>query len=99
LAGIGAKPTLQEVFMLHVRQLRTLGLSALLILSTQVKARADDDSRSIKTVFVISMEKKPQLDAAGQPVFRSDSADFPEPQRPVHQQPSERYRRCQDQWD
>src|SRR5260370_1167089 len=30
---------------------------------------------------------KPQLDAAGQPVFRSHPADFPEPQRPVHQRP------------
>src|SRR5215475_4844261 len=41
--------------MSHVTRFATLGLLALLPLSIQSKARADDD-RSIKTVFVIAME-------------------------------------------
>jgi hypothetical protein len=82
LAGIGAKPTLQEVFMLHARHLGTLGLSALLILSTQGKARADDDSRAIKKVFVIAMENhnwtQPANQFAGpiQQILQNPNAPF-----------------------
>ncbi len=68
--------------MLHVRHLGTLGLSALLILSTQEKARADDDSRSIKTVFVIAMENhnwtQPASQFSGpiQQIFQNPNAPF-----------------------
>jgi hypothetical protein len=68
--------------MLHVRHLRTLGLSALLILSTQQMARADDSSRSIKTVFVIAMENhnwtQPANQFSGpiQQIFQNPNAPF-----------------------
>jgi phosphatidylinositol-3-phosphatase len=82
LAGIGAKLTLSEVFMLHAKHFGTLGLSALLILSTQGKARADDDSHSIKTVFVIALENHNWTQPAGQfsgpiqQIFQNPSAPF-----------------------
>src|ERR1700723_2559878 len=82
MAGIGAKPTLLEVFMLHARHLGALGLLALLTLSTQGEARADDDSRSIKTVFVIAMENhnwtQPANQFSGpiQQIFQNPNAPF-----------------------
>jgi phosphatidylinositol-3-phosphatase len=81
MAGIG-NPTLQEVLMLHARHLGTLGLSALLILSTQGKARADDDSRAIKKVFVIALENhnwtQPANQFSGpiQQIFQNPNAPF-----------------------
>jgi hypothetical protein len=82
LAGIGAKPTLLEVFMLHARHLGALGFMALLTLSTQGEARADDDSRSIKTVFVIALENHNWTQPAGQfsgpiqQIFQNPNAPF-----------------------
>jgi hypothetical protein len=82
LAGIGAKPTLLEVFMLHARHLGALGFLALLTLSTQKEARADDDSRSVKTVFVIAMENhnwtQPANQFSGpiQQIFQNPNAPF-----------------------
>ena len=69
--------------MSYFKCLGTLGLLALLTLSIQWKARADDD-RSVKTVFVIAMENH---NWTSQQVFRFHPANFPEPQRPVHQLP------------
>ena len=68
--------------MLHARHLGTLGLSALLTLSTQGKARADDDPRAIKTVFVIAMENhnwtQPANQFSGpiQQIFQNPNAPF-----------------------
>ena len=82
MAGIGAKPTLLEVFMLHARHLGALGFMALLTLSTQGEARADDDSRSIKTVFVIALENHNWTQPAGQfsgpiqQIFQNPNAPF-----------------------
>jgi hypothetical protein len=82
LAGIGAKPTLLEVFMLHARHLGALGFTALLTLSIQAQARADDDSRSIKTVFVIALENhnwtQPANQFSGpiQQIFQNPNAPF-----------------------
>jgi hypothetical protein len=68
--------------MLHTRNLKTLGLSALLILSAHQMAHADDDSRSIKTVFVIAMENhnwtQPANQFSGpiQQIFQNPNAPF-----------------------
>jgi phosphatidylinositol-3-phosphatase len=67
--------------MSHVRCFGTLGLLALLTLSIQGKARADDD-RSIKTVFVIAMENhnwtQPANPFSGpiQQIFQNPNAPF-----------------------
>src|SRR5262252_9488301 len=67
--------------MLHVRRLGTLGLLALLTLSIQWKARADD-GRSVKTVFVIAMENhnwtQPANQFSGpiQQIFQNPNAPF-----------------------
>ena len=67
--------------MSHVRRVGTLGLLALLTLSIQWKARADDD-RSIKTVFVIAMENhnwtQPANQFSGpiQQIFQNPNAPF-----------------------
>jgi phosphatidylinositol-3-phosphatase len=67
--------------MSHVRRFGTLGLLALLTLSIQWKARADDD-RSIKTVFVIAMENhnwtQPANQFSGpiQQIFQNPNAPF-----------------------
>jgi hypothetical protein len=68
--------------MSHVRRLGTLGLLALATLSIQSKARADDDDRSIKTVFVIAMENhnwtQPANQFSGpiQQIFQNPNAPF-----------------------
>jgi hypothetical protein len=68
--------------MLHARHFGGLGLLALLTLSTQGEARADDDSRSIKTVFVIAMENhnwtQPANQFSGpiQQIFQNPNAPF-----------------------
>src|SRR5215471_17105676 len=67
--------------MLHVRRLGTLGLLALLTLSIQWEARADD-GRSVKTVFVIAMENhnwtQPANQFSGpiQQIFQNPNAPF-----------------------
>src|SRR5689334_6665145 len=67
---------------LAVRHFGTLGLLALLTLSIQGKARADDDDRSIKTVFVIAMENhnwtQPANQFSGpiQQIFQNPNAPF-----------------------
>src|SRR5215467_820648 len=67
--------------MLHVRRLGALGLLALLTLSIQWKARADD-GRSVKTVFVIAMENhnwtQPANQFSGpiQQIFQNPNAPF-----------------------
>jgi phosphatidylinositol-3-phosphatase len=70
----------------HVSSFRTLGIVALLTLSIQGKARADeyraDDYRSIKTVFVIAMENhnwtQPANQFSGpiQQIFQNPNAPF-----------------------
>ena len=68
--------------MLHARHLGALGFMALLTLSTQGEARADDDSRSIKTVFVIALENHNWTQPAGQfsgpiqQIFQNPNAPF-----------------------
>jgi hypothetical protein len=71
--------------MSHVRSFGTLGIVALLTLSIQGKARADDDGsdyRSIKTVFVIAMENhnwtQPANQFSGgiQQIFQNPNAPF-----------------------
>src|SRR5215469_4356057 len=68
--------------MSHARRLGTLGLLALATLSIQSKARADDDDRSIKTVFVIAMENhnwtQPANQFSGpiQQIFQNPNAPF-----------------------
>jgi hypothetical protein len=70
-----------EVMMSHVTRFGTLGLLALLALSIQGKARADD-GRSIKTVFVIAMENhnwtQPNNQFSGpiQQIFQNPNAPF-----------------------
>ena len=67
--------------MSHVRSFGTLGIVALLILSIQGTARADD-SPSIKTVFVIAMENhnwtQPANQFSGpiQQIFQNPNAPF-----------------------
>jgi hypothetical protein len=67
--------------MSHVRSFGTLGVVALLTLSIQGTARADDD-RSIKTVFVIAMENhnwtQPANQFSGpiQQIFQNPNAPF-----------------------
>src|SRR5262252_8992791 len=67
--------------MSHVRRLGTLGLLALLTLSIQWTARADD-GRSVKTVFVIAMENhnwtQPANQFSGpiQQIFQNPNAPF-----------------------
>src|SRR5215467_251169 len=67
--------------MSHVRRLGTLGLLALLTLSIQWTARADD-GRSIKTVFVIAMENHNWTQPANQftgpiqQIFQNPNAPF-----------------------
>jgi len=68
--------------MLHARHLGALGFTALLTLSIQAQARADDDSRSIKTVFVIALENhnwtQPANQFSGpiQQIFQNPNAPF-----------------------
>src|SRR6516162_829876 len=70
-----------EIMMSHVTRFGTLGLLALLALSIQGKARADDGP-SIKTVFVIAMENhnwtQPANQFSGpiQQIFKNPSAPF-----------------------
>src|SRR5262249_53958078 len=63
-----------EAMMSHVTRFGTLGLLALLALSIQGKARADDGP-SIKTVFVIAMENhnwtQPANQFSGPILFRT----------------------------
>src|SRR5215510_11883355 len=67
--------------MLHIRRFGTLGLLALLTLSIQWQARADDGG-SIKTVFVIAMENhnwtQPANQFSGpiQQIFQNPNAPF-----------------------
>src|SRR5215475_957434 len=67
--------------MSHVTRFATLGLLALLPLSIQSKARADDD-RSVKTVFVIAMENhnwtQPANQFSGpiQQIFQNPNAPY-----------------------
>jgi hypothetical protein len=67
--------------MSHVRRFGSLGLFALLTLSVQPGARADDD-RQIKTVFVIAMENhnwtQPANQFSGpiQQIFQNPNAPF-----------------------
>jgi len=74
---------LQEIVDVALQTFRNAELTALLHSPIQGKARADDD-RSLKTVFVIAMENH---NWTSQQVFRFHPANFPEPQRPVHQLP------------
>jgi phosphatidylinositol-3-phosphatase len=66
--------------MSHVRRFGTLGILALLALSAQ--ARADDDDRTVKTVFVIAMENhnwtQPANQFSGpiQQIFQNPNAPF-----------------------
>src|SRR5258707_492588 len=70
-----------EVMMSHVTRFGTLGLLALLALSIQGKARADD-GRSVKTVFVIAMENHDWTQPANQfsgpiqQIFQNPNAPF-----------------------
>ena len=70
-----------EIMMSHVTRFGTLGLLALLALSIQGKARADDGP-SIKTVFVIAMENhnwtQPANQFSGpiQQIFQNPNAPF-----------------------
>src|SRR5262244_442342 len=70
-----------EIMMSHVTRFGTLGLLALLALSIQGKARADDGP-SIKTVFVIAMENhnwtQPANQFSGpiQQIFQNPAAPF-----------------------
>ena len=67
--------------MTHVIRFGTLGLLALLALSTQREARADDD-RALKTVFVIAMENHNWTQPANQftgpiqQIFQNPNAPF-----------------------
>jgi hypothetical protein len=68
--------------MPYVRRLGTLGLLAALTLPIHGNARADDDSRSVKTVFVIAMENhnwtQPVNPFSGpiQQIFQNPNAPF-----------------------
>src|SRR5262249_3655964 len=67
-----------EIMMSHVTRFGTLGLLALLALSTQGKARADDGP-SIKTVFVIAMENHNWTQPESGPIqqiFQNPNAPF-----------------------
>src|SRR5262249_36930696 len=70
-----------EIMMSHVTRFGTLGLLALLALSIQGKARADDGP-SIKTVFVIAMENNNwtqptnQFPGPIQQIFQNPAAPF-----------------------
>src|SRR5262249_49714983 len=83
--SIGANPLFWRLYMSHVRSFGTLGMVALLTLSIQGKARADDDrpdDRAIKTVFMIAMENhnwtQPANQFSGpiQQIFQNPNAPF-----------------------